>query len=296
MLDGEPCLHACWGRLARTWCGRAAGEHLGWLHPEVQQTDPCPSRALPCSPAAGICGHDWVIESGADVVEGEPLLLSVPLVRLIKVVVCGRCLSRYTRAAQPKRHSGAPSPAVRDALLAAASCHTASPASPAAVCELQYSKATSNPARWVLAVPESSPVMRAEELAGTIVASELVQTTKRWGAEEALFACISCGAAELHAGLQPLALGAWHCHHAHAAASSPPHNPPGSSRSAASMSRWSTAGAQRRCAGAAAGRREAPLRPSEGRGGEVWHAAAEAGWAAGAAWLRAAQCIMPYPA
>lgn len=47
------------------------------------------------------------------------------------------------------------------------------------VCELRYSKATSNPARWVLAVPEASPVQRAEDLAGTIVASELVNTTRR---------------------------------------------------------------------------------------------------------------------
>lgn len=55
------------------------------------------------------------------------------------------------------------------------------PPSPPQVCELPYSKATSNPARWVLAVPESSPVQRPDDLAGTIVASELVNTTKRWG-------------------------------------------------------------------------------------------------------------------
>lgn len=45
--------------------------------------------------------------------------------------------------------------------------------------ELQYSKATSKPACWVLAVPENSPVQRAEDLEGTIVASELVETTKK---------------------------------------------------------------------------------------------------------------------
>lgn len=54
------------------------------------------------------------------------------------------------------------------------------PCSRAQVCELAYSKATSNPARWVLAVLEDSPVQRPEELAGTIVASELVNTTKKW--------------------------------------------------------------------------------------------------------------------
>jgi hypothetical protein len=47
------------------------------------------------------------------------------------------------------------------------------------VCKLTYSKNTSNPARWVLAVQESSPVRTAEDLAGCIVASELVNTTKK---------------------------------------------------------------------------------------------------------------------
>ncbi|KAI8469264.1 MAG: hypothetical protein J3K34DRAFT_454221 [Monoraphidium minutum] len=69
---------------------------------------------------AGICGHDWVVENGADVVE---------------------------------------------------------------VCELPYSKATSNPARWVLAVPEDSGVRGPEDLAGTIVASELVNTTRKFFAD-----------------------------------------------------------------------------------------------------------------
>ena len=49
----------------------------------------------------------------------------------------------------------------------------------AQVCELAYSKATSNPAKWVIAVPEDSPVHKVEDLANTIVASELVETTKR---------------------------------------------------------------------------------------------------------------------
>lgn len=68
----------------------------------------------------GICGRDWIVETGADVVE---------------------------------------------------------------VCELRYSKATSNPARWVLAVREDSPVRTAEDLAGTIIASELVETTKKFFAD-----------------------------------------------------------------------------------------------------------------
>ena len=44
------------------------------------------------------------------------------------------------------------------------------------VCELTYSKATSAPARWVLAVPEESPVQKPQDLAGGIIATELVNT------------------------------------------------------------------------------------------------------------------------
>ena len=63
----------------------------------------------------GITGHDWVKETGADVVE---------------------------------------------------------------IAELQYSRATSRPARWVLAVPAESPVTEVEQLAGGVVATELVRTTR----------------------------------------------------------------------------------------------------------------------
>lgn len=48
------------------------------------------------------------------------------------------------------------------------------------VCELKYSRATSNPARWVLAVPEESKVQTPEDLAGGIIATELVGTTRRY--------------------------------------------------------------------------------------------------------------------
>ena len=48
------------------------------------------------------------------------------------------------------------------------------------VCELTYSKATSRPARWVLAVPEESSVRTVADLAGGIIATELVGTTRRW--------------------------------------------------------------------------------------------------------------------
>ncbi|MHC4352882.1 MAG: ATP phosphoribosyltransferase [Planctomycetota bacterium] len=52
------------------------------------------------------------------------------------------------------------------------------------VCELAYSKATSKPARWVLAVPNESKVNRAEDLAGGIIATELVNVTGRYFADK----------------------------------------------------------------------------------------------------------------
>jgi len=65
--------------------------------------------------------------------------------------------------------------------------------------ELPFSKATSNPTRWVVVVPEDSPVRRVEDLAGKRVATEAVGLTRRffekqgvsaevefsWGATEA---------------------------------------------------------------------------------------------------------------
>lgn len=48
------------------------------------------------------------------------------------------------------------------------------------ICELVYSKATARPARWVLAVPSESKVQRPEDLNGGIVATELVNATKRF--------------------------------------------------------------------------------------------------------------------
>ena len=52
------------------------------------------------------------------------------------------------------------------------------------VCELTYSKATSKPARWVLCVPEESKVQQPQDLAGAIIATELVETTRRYFAQQ----------------------------------------------------------------------------------------------------------------
>ena len=48
------------------------------------------------------------------------------------------------------------------------------------VCELTYSKSTSQPARWVLAVPEESGVTSPADLAGGIIATELVNATRKY--------------------------------------------------------------------------------------------------------------------
>ncbi len=48
------------------------------------------------------------------------------------------------------------------------------------VCELAYSKATSRPARWVLAVPNESPVKTVNDLEGGLVSTELVGVTRRF--------------------------------------------------------------------------------------------------------------------
>lgn len=48
------------------------------------------------------------------------------------------------------------------------------------VCELQYSKATTRPYKWVLAAPKDSPIRSPKDLEGKRVATELVNVTKRY--------------------------------------------------------------------------------------------------------------------
>ncbi|MHC4488236.1 MAG: ATP phosphoribosyltransferase [Planctomycetota bacterium] len=71
------------------------------------------------------------------------------------------------------------------------------------VCELAYSKATSNPARWVLAVPDESQVKSAKDLAGGIIATELVNVTRKYFADKNINVKIefSWGATEVKARL-----------------------------------------------------------------------------------------------
>src|SRR6476660_3396665 len=48
------------------------------------------------------------------------------------------------------------------------------------ICELEYSRASINPVKWVLAVPDESPVKSAADLNNAIIATELVNTTRRY--------------------------------------------------------------------------------------------------------------------
>ncbi len=71
------------------------------------------------------------------------------------------------------------------------------------VCELAYSKATTRPARWVIAVPTESHVQKPEDLRGGIVATELVNATRRYFQERGVDVKIefSWGATEVKARL-----------------------------------------------------------------------------------------------
>jgi ATP phosphoribosyltransferase len=68
-----------------------------------------------------------------------------------------------------------------------------------AVADLIYAKQSFGKVRWVLAVPESSPFRRVEDLQGKIIATELVATTKRYLAEHGVKAKVefSWGATEV---------------------------------------------------------------------------------------------------
>src|SRR5579864_4024072 len=71
------------------------------------------------------------------------------------------------------------------------------------VCELIYSRASAQPARWVLAVPDESPVQKPEELAGGIIATELVNVTRRYFAARGVNVTVefSWGTTEIKARL-----------------------------------------------------------------------------------------------
>jgi ATP phosphoribosyltransferase len=67
------------------------------------------------------------------------------------------------------------------------------------VCDLIYSRASTLKSRWVLCVPEDSPVQKPEDLAGKRVATELLASTQRYFAEKGIEAKVefSWGATEV---------------------------------------------------------------------------------------------------
>ena len=66
------------------------------------------------------------------------------------------------------------------------------------IADLVYAKQSFAKVRWVLAVPEASPVTAVADLQGKIIATELVQTTRRWLASNGVSATVefSWGATE----------------------------------------------------------------------------------------------------
>jgi ATP phosphoribosyltransferase len=71
------------------------------------------------------------------------------------------------------------------------------------ICELEYSRASLNPIRWVLAVPDESAVQKPEDLAGSVIATELVNTTRKYFAERGIKVTVefSWGTTEIKARL-----------------------------------------------------------------------------------------------
>jgi ATP phosphoribosyltransferase len=66
------------------------------------------------------------------------------------------------------------------------------------ISDLVYSKASFTKVRWVVAVPEASPIRSVTDLEGKHIATELVQTTRRWLADNGVDAKVefSWGATE----------------------------------------------------------------------------------------------------
>ncbi len=71
------------------------------------------------------------------------------------------------------------------------------------ICELTYSRATAQPAKWVLAVPDESTVQTAADLAGGIIATELVNVTRKYFAAKGINVTVefSWGTTEIKARL-----------------------------------------------------------------------------------------------
>ena len=69
----------------------------------------------------------------------------------------------------------------------------------ACLCEMTFSKASNKPTRWVIAVPEDSPIHSIKDLQGKVIATEAVEMTRRYLAEHGVTATVefSWGATEV---------------------------------------------------------------------------------------------------
>ncbi|MHA3773305.1 ATP phosphoribosyltransferase [Verrucomicrobiota bacterium sgz303538] len=69
----------------------------------------------------------------------------------------------------------------------------------ARLCEMTFSKASAQPTRWVIAVPEDSPIRSVKDLQGKIIATEAVDMTRRYLAQHGVTAEVefSWGATEV---------------------------------------------------------------------------------------------------
>ena len=96
---------------------------------------------------------------------------------------------------------------VLDVGITGKDCILESDADVVEVAELLYSKSTSRPIRWVIAVPEDSQIRSLRDLQGKRIASELVQGTRRFLAERGIEADVefSWGATEVKAGIPGIA-------------------------------------------------------------------------------------------
>src|SRR5207237_4675843 len=59
--------------------------------------------------------------------------------------------------------------------------------------ELVFSKVSRRPVRWVLAVPNNSPIKTPKDLQGKRIATDVVNLTRRWLAQDAVTAEVECG-------------------------------------------------------------------------------------------------------
>ena len=71
------------------------------------------------------------------------------------------------------------------------------------IAQLTYSRASSNPAKWVLAVPEESPIREAKDFEAKVVATELVNVTRKYFAARGVNVTVefSWGTTEIKARL-----------------------------------------------------------------------------------------------